>query len=231
MHLQDKGVGFIGSTAIVGNSIPIGVGLALGLQLKGLNNVSTIFFGDGCTEEGVFYESVNFAVVRNLPVLFVCENNFYSVYSPLHVRQPHSRKIFEMVASMGLPTSIADGNEIEESYQTVQNALDYVRAGRGPYFIELTTYRWLEHCGPNYDNDIGYRSQEEFEVWSRKDPVKSYEQILIGRGWLQSSEKDKISIHTDALVADAFNFAEYSAFPMEGEAYIDLFAAQLSDVA
>ena len=126
MHLQDKTVGFMGSTAIVGNSIPIGVGLALGLKLKGLKNVSAVFFGDGCTEEGAFYESVNFAVVRNLPVLFVCENNFYSVYSPLSIRQPESRKIYKMVESMGLATSIVDGNDIEASYFAVQTSLHHL---------------------------------------------------------------------------------------------------------
>jgi TPP-dependent pyruvate/acetoin dehydrogenase alpha subunit len=227
MHLQDKAVGFMGSTAIVGNSIPIGVGLALGLRLKGLKNVSVVFFGDGCTEEGAFYESVNFAVVRNLPVLFVCENNFYSVYSPLSVRQPESRKIYKMVESMGLATSIVDGNDIEASYSAVQTSLRHLRSGLGPYFIELTTYRWLEHCGPNFDNHIGYRSQEEFESWKLKDPIKSYQEKLIERGWLTPADIKKLNSDIEIVVEDAFSYAETSDFPPETEAYTDLYASSL----
>lgn len=231
MHLQDKSVGFMGSTAIVGNSIPIGVGLAMGLKLKGLKNVCAVFFGDGCTEEGAFYESVNFAVVRNLPVLFVCENNFYSVYSPLRVRQPETRKIYKMVESMGLATSIVDGNDVEASYSAVQAALLHIKSGLGPYFIELTTYRWLEHCGPNFDNHIGYRTIEEFNSWKLMDPIKSYQEKLIGRGWLTPSEINQINHDIDIVIEDAFSFAEASDFPAEGDAYTDLYAASIEEHA
>ena len=224
MHLTDPSVGFMGSTAIVGNSIPIGVGLALSFQLKKINSISAIFFGDGCVEEGSFYESANFAAVRKLPVLFVCENNFYSVYSPLSVRQPEGRQIFKMVEAMGIATAIADGNDIETAYLATQNALEFVRSGRGPFFLELTTYRWREHCGPDYDNHIGYRSEQEFLQWQAKDPIPAYQNVLQSRGWL--TQEDILLMHAQlAIEIDAaFTYAENSPFPAQEEAFSDEYA-------
>ena len=147
MHLIDQEVGFMGSTAIVGGTIPIGVGLALSVQLKKTDQVSCIFLGDGAVEEGAFYESVNFAVLKKLPVLFLCENNFFSVYSPLHVRQPKGRKIFEMVRGMGVASQHGDGNKIEGVYSMITKCVDQIRVGSGPQFLEFETYRWREHCG------------------------------------------------------------------------------------
>jgi TPP-dependent pyruvate/acetoin dehydrogenase alpha subunit len=229
MHLTDRSVGFVGSTAIVGNSIPVGVGLALSMQLKRLNNVSAVFFGDGCIEEGSFYESVNFAVVRKLPVLFICENNLYSVYSPLSVRQPEGREIFKMVEAMGLPSAISNGNDVEEAYVAAQKAIDYVRSGCGPFFLELTTYRWLEHCGPNFDNHIGYRSEEEFLEWQAKDPIPAYQNVMISRGWLTQAD---ILLMRDQLAVEinkAFTFAADSPFPAQEEAFSDEYANKKDD--
>ena len=119
MHLIDQEVGFMGSTAIVGGTIPIGVGLGLSIQLKNTDQVSCVFLGDGSVEGGVFYESVNFAVLRKLPVLFLCENNLYSVYSPLQVRQPKGREIYKMVEGLGLFSQHGDGNDIELVYEMI----------------------------------------------------------------------------------------------------------------
>ena len=224
MHLTDSAAGFVGSTAIVGNSVPIGVGLALSLQLKKQNNVCAVFFGDGCVEEGSFYESVNFAVVRNLPVLFVCENNLYSVYSPLKVRQPAGRQIFKMVEAMGITSGIADGNNIEAAYLAALNAIEHIRSGQGPFFLELTTYRWLEHCGPNYDNHIGYRDEKEFLSWQTKDPIPAYQKVLQSRGWL--TQDDTLQMRTQLLaeIDAAFEYAEESPFPIQAEAFSDEYA-------
>ena len=114
MHLNDKSVGFMGSTAIVSNTIPVAVGLALAIKIKKLKSISCVFFGAGATEEGAFYESINFAIIHNLPVLFICENNLYSVYSGLEVRQPKGRKIFEMVRAFGIESSHGDGNNVQQ---------------------------------------------------------------------------------------------------------------------
>ena len=126
MHLIDLSVNFMGTSAIVGNSIPVGVGLALSAQLKKTDQISCVFLGDGAIEEGVFYESVNFAAVRKLPVIFICENNLYSVYSPLSVRQPKGRVIAKMVEAMGLEVAVGDGHNIASSHEIMKNAVDKV---------------------------------------------------------------------------------------------------------
>lgn len=213
MHLIDLLVGFEGSTAIVSNSIPVGVGLALGVQLRGADALSCVFLGDGAIEEGVFYESANFAAVRKLPVLFVCENNFYSVYSPLEVRQPRGRQIFEMVRAIGIPSEAGDGNDVLQVYRMAVDAAVAVRAGGGPRFLEFTTYRWREHCGPNFDNDIGYRSEDEFLDWKMRDPLPAFEAELVVRGVMTREEVSVMNEGVDAEVAAAFEFAEHSSFP------------------
>ena len=121
-----------------------------------------VFFGDGAVEEGVFYESINFAVLHKLPVLFICENNLYSVYSGLKVRQPEGRIIHKMVEGMGIESDFGDGNKVDEVYKMVSKAKSNILLGKGPQFLEFETYRWREHCGPNFDNDIGYREEQEF---------------------------------------------------------------------
>lgn len=224
MHLIDLSVGFVGSTAIVGNSIPLGVGLGLSLKLKKEKSIAATFFGDGSTEEGVFYESVNFAVVKELPVLFICENNFYSVYSPLKVRQPKDRKIYKMVEALGLKSSIVDGNNVEASHLATKHAVDYVRTHSKPFFLELTTYRWREHCGPSYDNHIGYRTEEEFENWKKKDPISCYEKKLIKSKEISQSKLSKINNQISEQVDKCFDFAINAPYPNEENAYKDLFS-------
>lgn len=219
MHLIDLSVGFEGSTAIVGNSIPVGVGLALAAQLRGTDQVSCIFVGDGAIEEGVFYESANFAVVRRLPVVFLCENNLYSVYSPLSVRQPPGRVIHELAGAIGLATGHGDGNDADEVHRITSEAVARVRAGGGPCFLEFATYRWREHCGPNYDNDIGYRTEAEFLAWRERDPVRTYESRLIAEGALSAAQIDTMQREIEAEVAAAFRFAEDSPFPEPADAF------------
>ena len=207
MHLIDKSVGFMGSTAIVGNTIPVAVGLGLSLKLKKEDGLSCVFFGDGAIEEGAFYESINYAVVHKLPVLFICENNLYSVYSGLTVRQPQGRKIYEMVDAMGIQTDHGYGNDVEEVQKKVSNAIDKIFGGQGPQFIEFNTYRWREHCGPNYDNDIGYRSEAEYLEWKDKDPLKDININL---------SKEQLDIETRNInneIDDAFSYADDSDFP------------------
>jgi TPP-dependent pyruvate/acetoin dehydrogenase alpha subunit len=213
MHLADIDVGFMGTTAIVGNSIPLGVGLALSAQIKNTRQISCIYLGDGAIEEGVFYESVNFSAVRGLPVLFICENNLYSVYSDLTVRQPKGRKIFEMVAAMGVKSGLCDGNDILAASDLLGKVVSEVRSGGGPYFLEFTTYRWREHCGPNYDDDLGYRSNAEIDFWKKKDPIVILEKILQSKF---SEFKEKSQVYKNEVMAEileAFEFADRSLFP------------------
>ena len=224
MHLVDKSVGFMGSTAIVGNSIPIGAGLALAAKLDKRNQVSCIFLGDAAIEEGVFAETVNFCAQRQLPVLFVCENNFYSVYSPLAVRQPQNRSISKMVEAMGIRSNQGNGNDGIEVYEKTKKVISEIKSNSSPRFLEFETYRWREHCGPNYDNDIGYRSEKEFLKWKDRDPIKIIEEKLIEKGHLLSSEIIDIDSSLNAEVEKAFTYAENSPFPDPDDAYNDIYS-------
>ena len=207
MHLIDTSVGFMGSTAIVGNTIPVAVGLALEKKLTRKKSIACVFFGDGATEEGAFYESVNFAIIHSLPILFICENNLYSVYSGLEVRQPVDRKIYKMVRAMGISAQHGNGNDVEDVARKVKHAKTIILKSGGPQFLEFDTYRWREHCGPNFDNNIGYREESEFLKWKKKDPLKNF--------YSENSQKyidrkiDTISQEID----DAHQFADDSKFP------------------
>jgi TPP-dependent pyruvate/acetoin dehydrogenase alpha subunit len=219
MHLIDLSIGFMGSTAIVGNSIPIGAGLGLALKLDKSDNISCIFIGDGATEEGVFAETVNFCAQKKLPVLFVCENNFYSVYSPLSVRQPMSRPIYKMVDAMGIKSYKGEGNDVFGVYNKVLDSILSIRKSGGPRFLEFNTYRWREHCGPNYDNHIGYRSEDEFLEWKKKDPILLAEIQLLKENILTHQMISSIAQVAKDEVSKAFHFAENSPFPKKEDVF------------
>jgi TPP-dependent pyruvate/acetoin dehydrogenase alpha subunit len=214
MHLIDQSVGFMGSTAIVGNTIPIGVGLALAKKIKGQAGIAVIYLGDGAVEEGVFYESANFAATRNLPVLFVCENNLYSVYSSLEVRQPKGRAIHQLASSIGLNSCEADGNDILSAHHALSKSIQSIKQGAGPAFVELATYRWLEHCGANYDNDIGYRSEQEFLEWKKRDPIAALTKAILSQELASRDDLEAIEQKVRLYVETCFEFAQGSAFPI-----------------
>ncbi|MBT3295622.1 MAG: thiamine pyrophosphate-dependent dehydrogenase E1 component subunit alpha [Verrucomicrobia bacterium] len=226
MHLSDRSVGFVASTAIVANSIPLAVGAALANRLLGNGRVGCALFGDAAVEEGVFSESVNFAALRALPVLFVCENNQYSVFTHLRDRQPAGRRIHEMVAAMGVRTVVGDGNDALAVLAAVEDAAAHARNRKGPVFLEFATYRWREHCGPFYDNDLGYRTAGEFEAWRARDPVARLEGELVSRGDLDAAGLRSLQESVRAEVAAAFDVAEASPFPPAADAYRELFVAQ-----
>ena len=224
MHLIDLNVNFMGSTAIVGNSLPVGAGLALTIKIEKSKKISCIFLGEGCVEEGIFHETVNFCAVHKLPVLFVCENNLYSVYSSLSTRQPKKRSIAKMVNAMGVKSFSIDGNDANKIYEFTSKELLKIRLGLGPRFIEFKTYRWREHCGPNFDNNIGYRSEKEFILWKKKDPIRKYESKLLKKNEISQTEIEKINIDLLKKTKLAFEYAEKSPFPKSGEAFKNVFA-------
>jgi len=224
MHLADTSVGFMGTSAIVGNSIPIGVGLALAVSLRGGDQLSCVFLGDGATEEGVYYESLNFATVRRLPVLFLCENNLYSVYSPLEVRQPKGRSIASVAQAMGLNTGVGDGNNAYSAMQMISGAVGQIRSGSGPWLLEFSVYRWREHCGPEYDNHIGYRTPEEFDSWKSREPIGQMQKALRNLGVDVDAWESEVLTELRSEVQAAFDFAESSPFPAFSEAFIGEYA-------
>jgi pyruvate dehydrogenase E1 component alpha subunit len=196
------------------------------MKCKGTDQVSCVFHGDAVVEAGVFFESLNFAVVKQLPVLFLCENNEYSVYSHLRVRQPENRSIAKMAEGLGIAASTGNGNDVAQVFEMTMNALSAIRAGGGPRFLEFSTYRWLEHCGPNYDNDIGYRSEEEFLEWKKKDPIANYEAKLIAQGIVTSEGLRRMDAEIQIEVFEAFDFADASPCPEPESAGFDLYAME-----
>ena len=171
MHLVDLNSGFFAAVPIVGSTIPIAVGVAWAFKLKKSSNIVTVFLGDGATEQGVFFESLDFASLKDVPILFVCENNFYSVYSSLNVRQPIKRKISKMVAGLGIKSFSVDGYDINNTFKNLKKSTEYIKKGNGPIFVEFKTYRFLEHCGPNNDDVLNYRKKKEIKYWHSRDPL------------------------------------------------------------
>ena len=207
MHLLDRSVGMMGSTPIVGSSIPVGVGIAFSTLLRREKQITIIFFGEGATEEGVYAECLNFATLKKLPVLFVCENNFYSVYSPLEVRQAKEKDRVAIAKGHGMMADQGHGNDVEEVYRKAKVAIDAIRNGEGPAFLEFDTYRHREHCGPNFDNDIGYRTQDEFLEWEKKCPLARQQKKLTEIDLQALAKPIQIEIE------EAFQFAKNSPYP------------------
>ena len=212
MHIMDPEVGMMASIPIVGSCIPLAIGSALSDSLDGNPVVSAAYLGDASIEEGVFHESANFAKLSNLPVLFVCENNLYSVYTHINERQPQ-RLISSIPEAHGIPTVHCDGNDIEAVYDSTLRALDNIRLQNGPFFLLLDTYRWREHCGPNFDNDLGYRSEQEFMEWKMKDPVEQYRRKLLTKKIITKETDLELTDNIQKEITVAFDFAKNSPFP------------------
>ncbi|MGB8991918.1 MAG: thiamine pyrophosphate-dependent dehydrogenase E1 component subunit alpha [Desulfobaccales bacterium] len=212
MHLVDLPVGFLGSVPIVGSTIPIAVGAALGSTMRGEKRVALVFLGEAATEEGVFHESLNFAMLKKLPVVFVCENNFFSVYSPLSVRQPKGREVFELAKGHGMESYQADGNDVVAVYRLAEIAVGKARHGGGPTFLEFKTYRWREHCGPYYDNHLGYRAECDFLEWRGRCPLEKLKERLLADGLLPLRDMEDMENNIKTEMAEAVAFAKKSPF-------------------
>ena len=213
MHLVDLNSGFFAAVPIVGSTIPIAVGVAWAFKLKKNSNIVTVFLGDGATEEGVFFESLDFASLKNVPILFVCENNFYSVYSQLDVRQAPNRKIADLAKSHGIKTYTGDGNNVNQVSEIAKEAIKFIKENNAPAFIELETFRWLEHCGPNGDDELGYRQKGELDKWIKRDPLSTFSDLLIEKNQLSKNSILEIKEIITTEIDEAFKFAKLSPFP------------------
>lgn len=223
MNLSDLQAGFVASTAIVGNTVPIGVGLAFAQQLKKEAAVTCVLLGDAAVEEGVVYESLNFAILRKLPVIFVCENNLYSVNTPFHLRQPANRKIHEMVQAMGAKTKHLDGNDTLASFSAVGEVMQDLRQQGGVWFLEFATYRYKIHCGP--EDDVGLdRPKEEFDYWYARDPVFLLQNQLMEANCIKMEDVTQWRGEIQDEINQAFDFAEQSAFPPAEDRFLHKYA-------
>ncbi len=172
MHLIDRAAGFWGAVPIVGSTLPIALGLAFADMRRGGGETTAAFLGEGATEEGIFTETLNLACVLRVPMLFVCENNGYSVYTPLEPRRSPNFDFENYVRSHGSLFFSGDGNDVEDVHRVTGEALDAMRANSGrPCVVEFATWRYYEHCGPAQDDHLNYRSEAEIKRWAKRDPL------------------------------------------------------------
>ncbi len=223
MHIVDTSAGMFGTSAIVGGGIPMGVGAGLSIDLRGEEKISVIFFGDGAFDEGVFYESYNFAALKKLPVIFICENNFYATNSHQSARHAGSR-ISNMALGFDSVGTSVDGNNVESVYYAAATAVERARSGHGPTLIEAITYRWKGHVGPGTDFEAGCRSEDELKRWMEKCPIKKYRAKLIEANTLDPDLVARITDSITSEVNDAVQFALKSPLPTADDLMTDLYS-------
>ena len=224
MHLLDKNVGMAGSSAIVAGTIPIATGAALSFQLKLQDQVVIAYFGDAATEEGACWEAVNFAALKKLPIIFFCENNFFSVCSSLEVRQPSNVEIYKKAQGFGLSCVQVDGINVLDVYEATQEAVARARKGEGPTFIEALTYRWRGHGGAGDDSVSGYRDPEEVRHWEQHCPVNGFYDYLVKMNFCSKAEKDLAEKEIKREIEEAFEFAISSPNPEETDLYSHVYS-------
>ncbi len=218
MHLIDVKAGVMGQSAIVGTGIPNATGYAFGMQYQKKKNIVVNFFGDGATEEGAFHESMNFAALKKLPIIYVCENNGYAISTHQTVRQSEL-SILARARSYGIETKLIEDNDSKAIFEAVVQAReDILSHGKGPVFLECTTYRWRQHLGPNEDFGPGGRDKTEAEPWMTNDEL-----IRIG-ALLQQGEREAVERKVEQEIRAAAKFAEKSPYPTKADMYTAVFA-------
>lgn len=217
MHLVDPSVGMMGTSAIVATGISNAVGAALALRMAKSKAIVVCFFGEGATDEGAWHESMNFASLKNLPILFVCENNFYAIYS--HVRDRLAGPgLLARSEAYGIPAERIDDHEPMKLHERARAAVAAVRRGEGPRFLECMTYRWRDHVGPDEDRIHRYRPDAELDKKIENDNLK-----IVG-DLLPAAQRKTIEATEEMRVADAIAFAEASAFPEDKEIHHYVFS-------
>lgn len=222
MHLIDMEHGIMGASAVVGTTVPVAAGYALAMQMEakktGKQRVVVAVFGDGCTEEGCFYETINFASLHKLPILFVCENNRLAIHTPIAKRWA-TEKLCERIETYGIKTHKIDDASVFTVRDTVASAIDQIRNHQsGPIFIECATYRWLEHVGPRDDHADNYRDLAEYEHW------KECDQITVLARLLDEVTVARLEHEITEEIKAAETFAENSPYPAPEELYNNVYA-------
>jgi TPP-dependent pyruvate/acetoin dehydrogenase alpha subunit len=216
MHLIASDAGMMGTSAVVGTTIANALGYGYAFKVRKENAIVVSFFGDGATEEGVFTESLNFAVLKKLPILFVCENNQYAIHTHQNRRQGNPA-ICDRARAYGLPAERIENNDVFHVLGSSLIAATEVRAGEGPRFLEVMTYRWKEHVGPGEDYHLGFRTEDEAGPWIENDQVRRLAELV------PVLERERIEDELAAEIKEAFAFAEASPFPEAEELYTDVF--------
>ena len=204
MHLFDADHRFFGGNAIVGGGLPIALGIALADKKRNTDNVTACFFGEGAMAEGEFHETMNLAELWQLPILFACENNYYAMGTALS-RSESQTDLVAKAASYGVPATSVDGMDVEGVMHATNQAVDAIRAGTGPQFIEYRTYRFRAHS--MYDPEL-YRDKAEVEEWKHRDPIMLYEQVLTERGDLTAEARKAMETEVMAEIDEAVAYAE-----------------------
>lgn len=212
MHPVCPDCGVLGASAIVGGSLPHAVGAALAIKMQGGDRVAVAFFGDGATDEGVFHESLNFAALKKLPVIFVCENNFYAVSSPILARRCNDNIVLH-AQPYDMPNEQVDSMDVLKVYHAAHRAVARARAGEGPTLLECRTYRWKGHVGPEADHEKGCRPKEELEDWMQRCPVEYLNQLLLAEGIVTKEALAESTRDIDRQLDDALHFARQCPFP------------------
>ena len=214
MHLSDVSHGIVGISAVVGTQIPEAAGYAYAQKLKNSGNITVCFLGDGATEEGVFYETLNWAVLKSIPLLLVCENNGYAINTSLHSRQAFP--ILNRVNGFGMDTGVVRNGCVRTLHTEVKQIVENIRTEGKPFFLEVACSRWKQHVGPNEDFRLGFRPESEVTEWQAKDQLIVLEKLV-------GDQAQAIRDSVDQEIEDAFLFAENSKFPDRREVATDVY--------
>lgn len=220
MHIADVGLGILGANGIVGGGGPIANGAALAAKYKGLDTVAACFFGDGASNQGTTQEALNLASAWRLPVIFVNENNGYGISCPT-CKSMAVTDIADRAAAYDIPGVVVDGNDVLAVYEAVAEAVKRARAGEGPSLVECKTYRWRGH----FEGDVCvYRDENEVEDWRKKDPIKRFQEKLLGEDILTQQQVDQLWQKVGKELEEAVQFAEESPLPDPVEVFEDVYA-------
>jgi pyruvate dehydrogenase E1 component alpha subunit len=219
MHIADIPGGNLGATGVVAAGIPTATGIGLALKMQRSGKVLLSFFGDGATNEGDFHEALNMASIWNLPIVFICDNNYYGMSMDYH-KVMNIDKISVRAVSYGIPGETVDGNDVLAVYQAIRAAVKIARAGEGPILIENQTYRWRGHS--KSDRNL-YRSQQEIKEWMERCPIKRFSTRLAAAGILDQEEIEQIDAEAKATIdraaEEAIQMPEPSLESLEDEVY------------
>jgi pyruvate dehydrogenase E1 component alpha subunit len=219
MHLFDPGLSFMGGYAIVGGQFPVAVGLAFAAKYRHEDRITACFFGDGAVNQGNFHEGLNWARLWELPVLFICENNFYGIGTEVH-RSSAIPDIHKRTCGYDIPSEKVDGMDVIAVYTAVKRAAEWMREHGRPYLIEAVTYRFRGH---SMADPAKYRSTAEHEVWKARDPIPNFGRKLVEEGIAGLTGLEAIMAESRVEVQDAVQFAEESPWPEDKEVWEDIY--------